>query len=1078
MTSYDSRTLNVKSRWEFLSLRSTMLIGFGLTFSLLLGFLFLALTFGIPGSDYKGVYGIQRCHIKHHVSVVADLEKERLESWLRERKNDLETLSRVAAFDASLTQVRRDSESVNPLDSMKAERDGRSGNLSTFAVKHILNSFESAFNAYARIDIVEGVSAKTVASTKADRVGAKTEDQLLLAETLTRPGQTLTDVRIDEDTGRPFLILAKSIPRAAGAPNAKTVPGSVFLYIDTDEFIRPMLHLGEGFGKSEDVVLVNQDNLLLVTPKYPLPGGQKARVLKDKVFAKPAALAAQGQEGVVAANDYRGVPVLAAYRHIDIGPSAGWGLVVKLDENEVLRPIWEGLGHSLLLTLIAFVAGTFLIALVSKRISQPISSMSLMAGEVQRGNLDVRALVTGPKELRILAETGNAMLDQMCGWGRDLEDQVRERTSELSKTNSTLEAEIAERNQAEQALRESEERYRTLFESAADGIFIIEAEPGNCGAIISANQAAAQMHGYSLEELLRLRMQDLSAPRFAHRVSGRIAEITPGERIREETSHLKKDGAEVFVEITASKLEISAHRYVMAICRDVTGRREAEQAQMKLTKAVEHAGEAIIITDTGGAIEYVNPAFELITGYSRAEAIGQPVAILKSGEHSEDFYRKLWDTIRSGEVWTGRIINRKKDGTIYQEDATISPVRNSAGQILNYVAVKKDITLQVSLQNQLFRAQKMEAIGALAGGVAHDFNNLLTIVLGYAQMILLDKPEQHPDHEPLQQIISAVHSGTELARRLLTFGRKTETKPQPVDLNREVHRMRRLLNRTFPKSIKIELQLTEDPVSILADPAQIEQVMINLAVNARDAMPEGGSLVIETKLLHLDQEYAKRHFGANPGHYALLSFSDDGHGMDKETLEHIYEPFFTTKPAGQGTGLGLAMVYGIVRKHNGYISCYSSPGRGTTFKIYIPLIYSDVIPDTMASVPLPRGGTETILLVDDEESVINLGSRILSLAGYKVLTASNGEEALEVYKTHKSEIAMVALDLIMPGMSGVQCLEELLKLDPKVKALIASGYAANGQAKNAIRAGAKGFVTKPFELRQILYAIREILDAE
>jgi two-component system cell cycle sensor histidine kinase/response regulator CckA len=504
--------------------------------------------------------------------------------------------------------------------------------------------------------------------------------------------------------------------------------------------------------------------------------------------------------------------------------------------------------------------------------------------------------------------------------------------------------------------------------------------------------------------------------------------------------------------------------------------KRSEEVQKRLVTAIEQAAEGVMITDTTGAIQYVNPALERVSGFTGTELIGKKPSIFSSGEHHEGFYRRLWDTISHGETWTGRIINRAKDGRLYQEEATISPVRDSAGKITNFVAVKRDITEHLELSRQLFQAQKMEAVGTLAGGVAHDFNNLLQVVLGYSELILAEQDIPDRFRRDLKKIHHAATSGADLVQRLLTFSRKTEIKPLPLDLNRRIRQIHELLTRTITKMIQIELALGESLPAINADPTQVEQVIMNLAVNARDAMPDGGKLVIETAYARLDDEYAKVHAGAEPGPYVLLRVSDNGKGMPKEILEHIFEPFYTSKGPGEGTGLGLAMVYGIVKQHKGYIMCYSELGQGTTFKIYFPALASESCQEAEPAKRMPKGRGETILVVDDEELLRDLATRILVRAGYRVLTARNGNEALEIYRSQREEISLVILDVIMPHMGGKQCLDGLLRLNPQIKALMASGHVSTRAATDEHVVGAQGFLGKPYDAEQVLQTVRNILD--
>ena len=477
-----------------------------------------------------------------------------------------------------------------------------------------------------------------------------------------------------------------------------------------------------------------------------------------------------------------------------------------------------------------------------------------------------------------------------------------------------------------------------------------------------------------------------------------------------------------------------------------------------------------------GTITDANPSFCELFGYTREEMIGKDIRELYLDPADRPRFQK--EIEKKGFVKDYEVKFRKRDGTEVDCLLTSSVHFGKDGSIAGYRGIVRDLTARKALQRQLLQAQKMEAVGTLAGGIAHDFNNILQVVLGYSELVLAD--EDLPDRlrNDLGRVLLAGKNGADLVQRLLTFSRKTETKPLNLDLNQRIRQTQKFLERTIPKMIDIELILADDLARIHADPTQVDQVLMNLAVNARDAMPEGGKLVIETANVFLDEECGKALLGAKPGEYVLLSVSDTGHGMDKETLDHIFEPFYTTKEAGKGTGLGLAMVYGIVKQHGGYITCYSEPGEGTTFKIYFPVIEMEIDQDVTTTGTMPAFGTETILLVDDEEFVRDLGKRILERSGYTVLTAANGKEALDLYRRERGKISLVILDLIMPEMGGKQCLEELLKIDPKARVLIASGFAANGQTKEAIETGARGFVDKPYNMKGMLQAVREVLDSQ
>lgn len=629
---------------------------------------------------------------------------------------------------------------------------------------------------------------------------------------------------------------------------------------------------------------------------------------------------------------------------------------------------------------------------------------------------------------------------------------------------------ITKLKQSEEALRTSEERFRILADGAFEGIVISKE-----GVILDCNNVFCEMTGYSLDEIVGMNVVDMVVPEFK-RIA--LQHILSGSQEEYESAILRKDGLIVPAKVKGKNFPYEGGTARIASVRDMSETRKAQETQKRLATAIEQAAEGVLITDKDGLIQYANPAVERITGFSREELVGNTPRIFRSGEHDQEFYHNLWETIKSGKTWSGRFTNRKKDGSLYYEDATVSPVRGTSGEIVNFVAVKRDITETLELSKQLYHAQKMEAVGTLAGGIAHDFNNILQVVLGYSELVLSD--EQFPSRfrEDLARINQASRNGADLVQRLLTFSRKTEIKPLHINLNRRIEQLRQMLSRTISKLIQIELILADDLAAINADPTQVDQILVNLAVNARDAMPTGGRLIIETENVTLDANYSRAHLGATPGRYVLLTVSDTGHGMDKETLQHIFEPFFTTKGQGEGTGLGLATVYGIVKQHGGYIMCYSEPGAGTTFKIYFPAIVADEELTGTAVKIIPRKGAGTILLVDDEEHVRDLGVQILTKAGYKVVTASNGKEAVNMYARRGDEIVLVVLDLMMPEMGGKKCLQNLRELNPQVRVIIASGYSANGATKETLSSGAKGFVNKPYDIRQLLEVVGKVLAEE
>jgi PAS domain S-box-containing protein len=630
---------------------------------------------------------------------------------------------------------------------------------------------------------------------------------------------------------------------------------------------------------------------------------------------------------------------------------------------------------------------------------------------------------------------------------------------------------ITERKQSEKALRESEKQYRNLVDNALVGIYKTDLE----GNIVYANEALIKMMGFeSFEE-----MKSVGVLATYINLEDRDTLIETLKKTGKANSYevdlLTKTGNMKNVILTA----VLEEDVISGMIMDITESRDAAEERLRLATAVEQAAESVIISDRRGTIQYVNPAFERLSGFTPNDIVGRNFSILKSDRHDETFYTEMWDTISRGKAWAGRINNRMKDGTLREFETIISPIRDSSEAIVNFVSVNRDVTQEVALEAQLLQAQKMEAVGTLAGGIAHDFNNLLQVIQGYTEVLLNGVSQNQPNYEPLQKIHRSAKRGAELTRQLLTFSRKVQSERRPLDLNHEVEQLRNLLQRTIPKMIEIELYLAETPAIVNGDPVQVEQALMNLAVNAMDAMPEGGKIIIETEKVTLNEEFCKAHLGARPGQYVMLSISDTGHGMSKETLEHVFEPFYTTKEVGKGTGLGLAMVYGIVKNHEGYILCYSEPETGTTFKIYLPAIEHEGDKDHPRDLEDQlQGGTETILLVDDEEYIRELGVELLGDAGYTVITATDGESGLELYRQKQEQIDLVILDLVIPGMGGKRCFEEVLKVNPRAKILIVSGYSANGPGKEAIEAGARDFVGKPFDVEHMLKVVRNILDQE
>lgn len=512
--------------------------------------------------------------------------------------------------------------------------------------------------------------------------------------------------------------------------------------------------------------------------------------------------------------------------------------------------------------------------------------------------------------------------------------------------------------------------------------------------------------------------------------------------------------------------------------------RKLKESEERYRQLLETMNEGLAMHDNNGTLTYVNEKLCKMIGYDRNEMVGKKISDYMD-KNNQIIFNDQMKKRHAGEIHQFEIECIKKDGN--RIPAIVSPqvITTSDGDFKGSFEVITDISERKiaeeerrNIEIQLQHAQKMESIGTLAGGISHDFNNLLQAIIGYAQMILMDKEEKDSEYEKLIRIEKAARRAGELTSQLLAFSRKVESKMRPIDLNKEIREFEKLLKRMIPKMIEIEMNLEENLNIINADPLQLEQIIMNIAVNAKDAMGEEGKIIFTTENMTLDEDYCRNNIGYKPGDYVRLSISDTGPGMPKDIAEKIFEPFFTTKETGKGTGLGLSMVYGLVAKHNGHITCYSEPDNGTVFRIFLPAIETaEKLELKTWEKEFPPEGTETILIVDDESLVRDLGEGILARFGYNILTAPDGESALDIYKKNRNAISLIILDLIMPGMGGKRCLEELFKIDPAIKILIASGYSTDGDIDFAMEAGARGFIKKPFDINQMLESIRRVLDA-
>jgi PAS domain S-box-containing protein len=631
-----------------------------------------------------------------------------------------------------------------------------------------------------------------------------------------------------------------------------------------------------------------------------------------------------------------------------------------------------------------------------------------------------------------------------------------------------------ERKRAEHDLLASETRYRRLFESAKDGILILDA---GTGQIVDVNPFLVDLLGFTHEYFLGRKLWEIGL--FKDIAASEAAFIEMQEKGYEGYEDLPletRDGRRVDVEFISNVYLVDSTKVVQCNIRDVSERKRAEEERTRLAMAVEQAAEAILITDARGIINYVNPAFCRLTGYDRSGVIGQTPRIIHSGKQDGAFYEGLWATIRNGEIWSGRFVNMRKDGALFETEATISPVLNGAGEIVNYVGVERDVTESVALEGQIRHMQKMEAIGALAGGIAHDFNNVLAAIIGYGQIAADELPVNSTLRSDLDHILLAADRAKELVHQILTFSRQVEEARRSVEPHLIVREALKLLRPSLPSTIEIRENIRRDSGAVLADVTQLHQVIMNLCTNAYHAMKDrGGILEIGLESCRVDGELARAVPELREQDYVRLSVRDTGCGMDDQTIRRIFDPFFTTKPVGEGTGMGLAITDSIVRAHGGAVTVSSEVGGGTLFQVYLPRVDARTVEAPAVETTVP-GGNERILVVDDERNVVEVIERTLEGLGYQVTSVTSSLEALKIVRANPDLFDLVITDQTMPKLTGDQLAAEIHALRPNIPVIWITGYAEENVDEKTGLLGFSALIRKPWPLHAVARTVRQVLD--
>ncbi|MCL7488816.1 MAG: PAS domain S-box protein [Desulfobulbaceae bacterium] len=638
----------------------------------------------------------------------------------------------------------------------------------------------------------------------------------------------------------------------------------------------------------------------------------------------------------------------------------------------------------------------------------------------------------------------------------------------------TTVVDITEHKRAEEELRRSEARYRELFESNPHPMWIYDIETLS---FLAVNTAAVAHYGYSREKFLAMTIKDIRPPEDVPRLIEKVAGIRGELHDSGTWHHRREDGSIIDVEITSHALQHNDRPARLILAHDVTERKQAEEALARSEKKFRslfenHAAVKLIIDPENGAIVDANNAAARFYGWSVEELCGMKISQINTLGPEE--IKKEIEKVRSLQNTHFEFSHRKADGAIVDVEVFSSKVEIDGKTYLH--SIIHDITEKRQLEKQLLQAQKMESVGRLAGGVAHDFNNMLGVILGNTEMALDKVDPSDPLHRDLMDILSAAGRSAEITRQLLAFARKQTISPRVIDLNVTVEGMLKILRRLIGEDIDLVWLPGSGIWPVMADPSQIDQILANLCVNARDAIAGVGKVTIETANVTFDEAHCADHAGFVPGDFVLLAVSDDGCGMEKGIIDHVFEPFFTTKEIGRGTGLGLAMVYGIVKQNKGFISVYSEPGKGTTLKIYLPRQTGEAdLAEMSGEKELPAGSGETVLLVEDEVSLLVLTKRILTELGYAVLEAATPGQALALAREHAGRIDLLLTDVVMPEMNGRELAGRLQGTSPELKVLYMSGYTANVIAHHGVLETGVHFIPKPFTKRDLAVKVREVL---
>ncbi len=658
----------------------------------------------------------------------------------------------------------------------------------------------------------------------------------------------------------------------------------------------------------------------------------------------------------------------------------------------------------------------------------------------------------------------------------ELEMRVAERTAALSRANENLLQQIGERQLAEEQLKQSEKRYRLLFNSGNDAIFVYQISPQNkVSNFIEINDVACKKLGFSRKELLKLSPTKLSLSFDEEQAARLMKKLLKERHTLFEDLFLTRAGGIIPVEISAHLFEFNEKPAIMAIARDITLRKRAQEQIREQAALLDKAQDAILACDLNDYIIYWNKSAERLYGWRFEETLGNNSFDMLFSRASSQYIEARRGVLKKGE-WQGEIPQITKNGKEIIVESRWTLVQTNNSEAKSILIVNTDITEKKKIEAQFLRSQRMESIGALAGGIAHDLNNIFAPIMTAVQILQVRFVDDQRSQRILNTIESNIKRGADMVKQILTFARGVEGERVPLHVNHLIYELEKIVLETFPKSITIQIIDQDDPWTVSGDATQLHQVLLNLCVNARDAMPHGGVLKIVVQNVSLDEEFVRTHIEARVGDYVVIKVIDSGVGIPDEIINKIFEPFFTTKESGKGTGLGLSTVIAIVKSHDGFVTVDSRMNEGSTFEVYLPASKTESLlepPDN--DIQLPMGNGELILLVDDETSILDITKETLETYGFTVMLARDGAEAVGIYARNKAEIALVITDMMMPVMDGISTIRALRKINPEIKIIASSGFLEDANITQFVDSSMEAFLHKPYTAEQLLTLIHRQL---